>query len=67
MNDVGIKTIEAVEAVARLQETVKWLPVMIDDEIYNDDIENMTKQINLLFRYVKQQKEYEEWEAQNAE
>lgn len=62
-NEPGIKTTEAIEVAARLQENIKWLPVMIDDEVYESDIENMEKWIDLLNRYVRQQKEWEEWEA----
>lgn len=42
-NEPGIKTTEAIEVAARLQENIKWLPVMIDDEVYKSDIENMEK------------------------
>lgn len=62
-NEPGIKTTEAIEVAARPQENIKWLPVMIDDEVYESDIENMEKWIDLLNRYVRQQKEWEEWEA----
>ena len=62
-SEPGIKTTEAIEAAARLQENIKWLPVMIDGEVYESDIENMEKWIDLLNRYVRQQKEWEEWEA----
>ena len=62
-NEPEIKTTEAIEVAARLQENIKWLPVMIDDEVYESDIENMEKWIDLLNRYVRQQKEWEEWEA----
>lgn len=54
-NDPGIKIMDALETAIRLQETIKWLPVMIDDEIYDSDLEEMAKQIELLVRFVKQE------------
>ena len=53
-NDPGIKIMDALETAVRLQETIKWLPVMVDDEVYDSDLEEMTKQIDLLVRFVKQ-------------
>lgn len=63
MNNDGIKIIEALETAVRLQETIKWLPVMVDDEVYDSDLEEMEKQIDLLVRFVKQEQEWSDTDA----
>lgn len=58
-NELEIGMSELREVAARLQEKIKFLPVMIEDEVYDDDIRDMEKWADMLYRHIIQQEKEE--------